>query len=602
MAILPHKFLPHKFRRANFNSQMFTPDKSATIKPNNRLRIRRFVAAQPHRAWRIAALLTALLTCLPVATIAYLALSAQENIWPHLLATTLPKYIANTALLLLGVGASTLLTGVLTAHLVTTYQFPLRKTLEWLLLLPLAMPAYVIAHLTTDLLEFAGPVQRMLRAWFGWQLASDYWFFDVRSLGGAVMLMGLVLYPYVYLLARASFVEQSAHLADASRLLGRGPVATFFYVTLPIARPAIAVGVALALMEALNDFGTVDFFAVQTLTAGLYDVWLNMDNLGGAAQIAATMLAFALLLIALEYIGRRHRRFYQSGGQFADKPRKVLHGNAAALAFCACALPVLFGFVVPAGLLVMHAVAHFDTSADAAFRSYALNSLRVSGACALVCILLALIVGYARRLSDGALMRTTSRIASLGYALPGAVLAVGVIVPFAAFDNAVDAFARNHLGVSTGLLLSGTSFAVVFACVARFLAVSVGAVESSFGKVSQSIDMAARTLGNNPMQTLRRFHLPLIRGGVLTAALIVFVDCMKELPATLILRPFNFETLATHVYYLAADEQIEAGALAALCIVLAGLIPVIVLSRTIADARGAPMRDKQSHDKPTLEK
>ena len=538
--------------------------------------------------WRAGAFVVAGLTVLPVFAILFLAFFPSENIWPHLISTTLPKYVGNTLLLLGGVGASTLITGVATAYLITTYEFPLRKILEWLLLLPLAVPAYVIAYLYTDLLEFAGPLQSALRALFGWQLAGDYWFPEVRSMGGAIMLMGLVLYPYVYLMARASFLEQSSHLPDVSRLMGRGPVKTFFYVSLPIARPAIAVGVALALMETLNDFGTVDFFSVQTLTAGLYDVWLNMDNLGGAAQIAATMLAFVILLISLEYIGRRNRRYYQSGGQsagrFGGKTRQTLSGKSGWIALLVCALPVLCGFFIPAGLLLKHAIAHFETSWTDQFRIYAFNSLWVSVIASAVCVALAVVVGYARRLHRSPAVAAAARIASLGYAVPGAVLAVGVIIPFAAFDNTVDGFFRARFGIETGLLLSGTSFAIIFTYVIRFLAVSIGSVESSLGKVPKSMDMAARTLGHGALQTLRRFHLPLIKSGALTAALIVFVDCMKELPATLILRPFNFETLATHVYHFASDEMIEQSALGALFIVLAGLLPVIILSRTISTA------------------
>lgn len=534
--------------------------------------------------WLVGAFFVAALTVLPVLAILLLAFFPNENIWPHLLATTLPKYIGNTLLLLGGVGVSTLLTGVAAAYLITTYEFPFRKPLEWLLLLPLAMPAYLIAYLYTDLLEFAGPVQQSLRALTGWQLADDYWFPEIRSMGGAIMLMGLVLYPYVYLMARASFLEQSSHLPDVSRLMGRGPVATFFHVSLPIARPAIAVGVALALMETLNDFGTVDFFSVQTLTAGLYDVWLNMDNLGGASQIAATMLTFVVLLISLEAIGRRNRRFYQSANRFSGKARQPLAGWLRWIALALCALPVLFGFILPTGLLLKHAVANFAVSWSGQFRIYVFNSLWVSVMASATCVVLAVLVGYARRLHRSVAVAAFGRIASLGYAVPGAVLAIGVIVPFAAFDNAVDGFLRAHFGFSSGLILSGTSFAIIFTFVIRFLAVSIGSVEASFGKVSDSMDLAARTLGYGAWQTLRRFHLPLIKSGVVTAALIVFVDCMKELPATLILRPFNFETLATHVYHFASDEMIEQSALSALLIVLAGLIPIIVLSRTISTA------------------
>lgn len=540
--------------------------------------------------WRLGAFATAVVTMLPVTAVLYLAFFPSENIWPHLLQTALPAYVRNTLLLMFGVGVSTLLTGVVTAHLVTAYEFPFRKTLEWLLLLPLAVPAYVIAYLYTDLLEFAGPVQQLLRGVFGWQLARDYWFPEVRSMGGAVMLMGLVLYPYVYLMTRASLLEQSAHLLDASRLLGRGPVGAFFFTSLPAARPAIAVGVALALMETLNDFGTVDFFAVHTLTAGLFDVWLNMGNLGGGAQIAATMLGFALLLISLEYVGRRKRKFYQSGGRYAHKPRMQLRARGAVFAVTVCALPVLFGFVVPAALLVMHAAHNFSESWTHAFRSYAFNSLWTSLAAALACVALAIVIGYARRLHRSAPLALAARIASLGYAVPGAVLAVGVLIPLAALDNTVDAFLRAHFNIRTGLLLSGGGFALVFAYVIRFLAVSVGSVESSWGKVSVSTDMAARTLGHGAWRALRMFHLPLIRSGALAAALLVFVDCMKELPATLILRPFNFETLATHVYHFASDEMIARASLGALCIVAAGLAPVIMLSRAISSSAKTGLR------------
>ena len=552
--------------------------------------------------WRLGAFTVAALTLLPVFAILMLAFFPSENIWPHLLSTTLPKYIGNTLILLFGVGVSVLITGVASAHLVTTYEFPLRKSLEWLLLLPLAVPAYVIAYLYTDLLEFAGPVQGALRAWFGWQLAGDYWFPEVRSIGGAIMLMGLVLYPYVYLLARASFLEQSSHLLDVSRLMGRGPVNTFFYVSLPVARPAIAVGVALALMETLNDFGTVDFFSVQTLTAGLYDVWLNMDNLGGAAQIAATMLTFVILLISLEYIGRRNRRFYQSAAHLGDKKRQPLTGKFRWFALLVCALPVVFGFLIPAGLLLDHAIAHFHTSWTAQFRVYALNSLWVSGMASMICVSLAVVVGYARRMHRSPAVAIAARIASLGYAVPGAVLAIGVIIPFATLDNAVDAFARTNFGIETGLLLSGTSFAIIFTYVIRFLAVSIGSVESSLGKIPNAMDMAARTLGHGAWQTLRRFHLPLIKSGALSAALIVFVDGMKELPATLILRPFNFETLATHVYHFASDEMIEQSALGSLFIVLAGLLPIIILSRTISAAGSfMPSTNATPRQRPSLD-
>ena len=533
--------------------------------------------------WQLGSSVFAALALLPVLAILWLALFPEENIWPHLISTSLPGYIQSTLILMLGVGVSVFLTGVSTAWLVTHYEFPLRRQFEWMLLLPLAIPAYVIAYMYTDLLEFAGPIQRSLRGVFGWELARDYWFPNIRSMGGGILMMGLVLYPYVYLLARAAFLEQSPNQFEASRLLGNSQFKSFLKVSLPIARPAIVVGVALALMETLNDFGTIDFFAIKTLTAGLYDVWLGMGNLGGAAQVATTMLTFVILLLSLEYFGRRRQRFYQSGQRFKEKVRIRLPGKQPWWLTIFCAIPVIAGFIVPVGLLINLAIIYFDVSWTSEFRYYALNSLMLSSIAAVVAIVIAMLIAYTRRLhAHSRKMLIVSRVASLGYAVPGAVLAVGVIIPFAAWDNWVDSLAREWFGYSTGLILSGTIFAVIFAYVVRFLAVSIGSIESSLSKVSESMDMAARTLGYSRRQVLTRFHLPLIKGGILTAGMVVFVDSMKELPATLILRPFNFETLATHVYQFASDELIGESALGSLFIVLAGLVPVIFLSRTIS--------------------
>lgn len=532
--------------------------------------------------WRIGAGSIALIAMLPVLAIVAIAFFPAENIWPHLVSTALPRYLSNTVILMVGVGISVFLIGVSTAYLVSTYAFPLRQYFEWLLILPLAVPAYVIAYLYTDLLEFAGPVQTMLRGLFGWQLTRDYWFPNVRSMGGAIILMGLVLYPYVYLMARASFLEQSPHLLDVSRLLGRSQFKTFLFVSLPIARPGIAIGIALALMETLNDFGTVDYFAIHTLTAGIFDVWLNMNNLGGAAQIAIVMLTFVLLLLGLEHIGRKRIGFYQSVGRFTRIDKIQLTGLPKWAAFTVCFVPVLAGFLIPLGILINYAITYFEQSWSGQFREYALNSLSVSIIAAICCVVIAVVVSYAKRIEGNVWLCRAAKLASLGYAVPGAVLAVGVIIPLATFDNAVDGFFRAQFGVSTGLLLSGTTFALILTYVIRFLAISIGSIESSFSKISTSIDMAARTLGHPPFRVLRHYHLPLIKSGIFTAALIVFVDCMKELPATLLLRPFNFETLATHVYLFASDEMIEQSALGALFIVLCGLIPVIVLSKTIS--------------------
>jgi len=536
--------------------------------------------------WTIGAVLAAILVFIPIGSVLLLSLGDSGDVWPHLIGTALPEYVGTTLWLLLGVGVSVFLTGVTTAWLVTMCRFPGRRIFEWLLLFPLAIPAYVMAYAYTDLLEYAGPVQSSLRALFGWQSARDYFFPPVRSLGGAIMFMGLVLYPYVYLLARSAFLEQSVSVLEVSRVLGKGPWQTFKTVSFPAARPAIVVGVSLALMETLNDYGTVDFFAVYTLTAGLIDVWLGMGSLAGGAQIASSMLVFVILLIVLERMSRRHQKVYQqASSRFKTLPTYSLKGWRSALAFGLCALPVIVGFVVPVLVLGQLSIVYFDRSWTPEFKSYALNSLTLSAGAALVALLVALFIAYARRLREGRVLRVATRAASLGYAVPGAVLAVGILIPFATFDNALDAFMRNWFGVSSGLLLSGTVVAVMFAYVVRFLAVAVGQVESSLEKISPSVDMAARTLGFRTGQTLIRYHLPLIRGGLLTAVMVVFVDCMKELPATLLLRPFNFETLATYVYRFASDEMLGEAALGSLTIVAVGLLPVAFLSRMISRSR-----------------
>ena len=536
--------------------------------------------------WSGGAIILAALAVMPVAAVLIFAFGDSGDIWEHLVRTSLFGYVTTTLWLMLGVGVSVFITGVSTAWVVTMCRFPGRKVFEWLLLLPLAMPAYVIAYAYTDFLEFAGPVQGLLRTIFGWQTARDYFFPEIRSLGGAIMMMGLVLYPYVYLLARSAFLEQSVNVLEASRTLGRGPWRTFSSVSLPAARPAIAIGVSLALMETLNDYGTVDFFAVYTMTAGLVDVWLGMGSLAGGAQIATTMLVFVVLLIMLERMSRRHQKLYQqAGSRYKPLPAYRLRGAKATAAFLVCALPVLAGFLIPVAVLGRLTLIYFDRAWTPEFQVYVFNSVALSAAAAAIALAIALFVAYSRRLHGGKILAFGTRVATLGYAVPGAVLAVGILVPFATFDNAVDALLRQTLGISSGLLLSGTVGAVLFAYVVRFLAIAMGQVESSLEKVSPSMDMAARTLGYRAGQTLVRYHLPLIRGGMLTAAMIVFVDCMKELPATLLLRPFNFDTLATHVYEFASDEMLGEASLGSLTIVGVGLIPVVLLSRMISRTR-----------------
>ncbi|MGD9860977.1 MAG: ABC transporter permease [Marinobacterium sp.] len=536
--------------------------------------------------WYSVAWGSALLVMLPVLAVLWLALFPTENIWPHLVDTILPVYIRSTLLLLAGVGSLSVVIGVSTAWLVTMCHFPGRRLFEWALLLPFAMPAYVIAYLYTDLLEYAGPVQSTLRELFGWQTARDYWFPDIRSLGGAIAMLTLVLYPYVYLLARASFLEQSMSIRDASRIFGCTPLQSFLRISLPIARPSIAVGLALVSMETLNDFGTVDYFAVKSLSAGIYDAWLNMGNLGAAAQIASLMMLFVVLLISLERIARARQRQFSGSDRFRSIERFRLSPARQLMATLACALPVVLGFAIPFIVLGSYALRRLDQFAEPGFIANAVHSFTLSALAAALTVVIAVVLAYSKRLyPQQRSLTVAARFSSLGYALPGAVLAIGVIIPLAAFDNSVDAFMQRHFGFGTGLLLSGTPFAIVFAYSVRFLAVSTGSVESSLAKVTPSMDMASRSLGLNPLQTLRRVHLPLIRGGLLTAVLVVFVDSMKELPATLILRPFNYDTLATYVYQYASDEMLETSALSAMLIVLVGIVPVILLSRTITATR-----------------
>lgn len=544
------------------------------------------LAKKTTNSWLVSSWAIALIVALPILSVFYIALFPEENIWKHLYDTVLPVYIITTLKLLAGVGFLSVILGVGTAWLVTMCQFPGRRFFEWALLLPFAVPAYVIAYVYTDILEYSGPVQGFLRDLFGWQTPRDYWFPEIRSLGGAITMLTLVLYPYIYLMSRAAFLEQSASLKDASRLLGCSPLQSFFRISLPIARPSIAVGLSLVSMETLNDFGTVDFFAVKSLSAGIFDTWLNMGNLGGAAQIASLMMIFVVFLIVGERMSRYKQQQFHNQDRFKALATYPLTKGKAALAFLACFVPLLAGFLIPVGLLLFYSLNYTKQFYTEDFQSHALHSFTLAISASVACLIIAVLLGYAQRLNPNKRsLKIAINFSSLGYALPGAVLALGVLVPLAHFDNSVDAFMRSHFDYSTGLLLSGTVFAVIFAYCVRFLAVSAGAVSSSLNKVTPSMDMASRSLGMTPMGTLLRVHLPLIKGGLLTSLLVVFVDCMKELPATLILRPFNYDTLATFVYQYASDQRLEQCALAALLIVAVGIVPVILLSRSIASSR-----------------
>lgn len=544
-------------------------------------------AHKPRRIslWRGGMLATSLVIALPVLVIIGSLFGDYSPAWEHLIDTVLGDYVINSLLLMLGVGAGTLLLGVSAAWLTAMCEFPGRRFFSWALLLPMAMPAYIIAYTYTGMLDYAGPVQSLLRDTFGWRY-GDYWFPEIRSLGGAVCMLSLVLYPYTYLLVRVAFQEQSTAVLEASRSLGKTLPATFFRVALPLARPAIAAGVSLALMETLADYGTVSYFGVSAFTTGIFRTWYGLGELQTAAQLAAFLMLFVFMLFILERQSRRRLRFYRTG--MRQPPRRVaLRGWRAAAAVSLATVILTAGFLLPASQLAVWVLQDPAQAAQPAFLQLAGNSFFLAAIAAACCLLLALFLGYGKRLFPGFAQTTANGVVSMGYAVPGTVIAVGVLIPFAWFDNIVDSWLREHVGVSSGLLLSGTLGALVFAYVVRFLSVSLQTVESGLARIRPSIDESARSLGYPPLSLLRRIHIPMLRGSLLTALLLVFVDVLKELPTTLILRPFNFNTLAVRAHELASDERLADAALPALAIVLIGLLPVILLTRNMASDNAA---------------
>ncbi len=519
----------------------------------------------------------------PVVWVAFSIFADDQGTLAHLANTVLPGYVINTLVLIVGVGVGVLIVGTATAWLVTMCQFPGRRFFEWALIIPLAIPAYILAYAYTDLLSHPGFVQSTLRDLTGWG-PRDYWFPNIRSLGGAIAMFIFVLYPYVYLLARTAFLEQSTCYGEVSRTLGHTAFQSFRKVSLPLARPAIAGGVSLALMETLADFGTVAHFGVHTFTTGIYQAWLSMDDLIAAGQLATMLLAFVLTVVVIERAERRRARFHQSR-RVRDLQCYRLSGARAWLATLACLAPVLLGFIIPVAILVNLSIVDGHNLFTARYAILIGNSLQLGFFAALAAVAPALVLAYAARIAPGALSQAAGRLANLGYAVPGSVIAVGILMPLATFDNAVDEFMQATFGISTGLLLTGTLAALIFAYVVRFMAVALTTVEASLAKIPASMDDAARTLGQNQFGTLRRIHIPLLSGGLMTAGLMVFIDVMKELPATLILRPFNYDTLAIQAYRLASDERLAQASTPSLVLVAAGLIPVIILSRRIMTTR-----------------
>lgn len=522
----------------------------------------------------IILLLTALVI-FPLGIVVLELLNPTVDIWAHLWSTLLPMMLRNTVFLVLGVGVGTLVLGTGLAWLVTAYRFPGRALFDWTLLLPLALPGYILAFVFIATFDFVGPVQSTLRSWFG----PDVWFPNIYTGWNAILVLTLTLYPYVYLLARAAFWSQSAQTFDAARLMGFGHTQTFFRLVLPLARPALVAGVALAMMEALGDFATVRFFNYPTLSEGVFRVWEGMMNRGAAMELAALLCGSALILLLVERVLRGPARYTQTGGQ-APRPNPVrLRGWIGWLATAVCGLVLLVAFILPTLQLTLWTLEELANQGpggtlNIAFQRYMTTTATLATLAALVAVLWALLLAHSVRLSGGRLAQLGARLATLGYAMPGAVIGVGVLLTLTTLDGLV-----YDWGLISGLLLTGSLAGLIYAYVVRFLAVAHGSVDASMETVTPTLEQAARSLGAGPFRLLLRIHLPLVSRGMLTAAILVFVDVMKELPITLLLRPFGMDTLAIWAYLLAAEGFWEAAAVPSLSILMAGLIPILILVR-----------------------
>jgi iron(III) transport system permease protein len=531
----------------------------------------------------LLATLVSLAFAIPVCVVALSLFQADGGAWAHIRSTTLNALIGDSLALAVMVASGVAIIGTLTAWLCARYDFFARRQLEWLLVLPLAMPAYVMAYAYTDLLQYAGPLQTAMREMFGWQSKADYWFFEIRSLGGAATILSFALYPYVYLLARVAFLEQSTSLQEAGRTFGYGRAALFFRVSLPLARPAIVAGVALAMMETLADYGTVSYFGVNTFTTGIFSAWFAQGDRIAAAKLATMLLMFVALLLIIEGWARSQAKFNEARGVVVRRQR--LHGSLAALALFVTAIPVIGGFLLP--LFLLTRLAFDDATTTFAFASVgefahlAWNSFSLATATAIIAVAISLILAYAKRSHAGWPIRLANRAVGLGYAVPGTVIAVGVLIPVTMLDHRLADAASALIGRETGLLLTGGVMVLIYAYLIRFMAISLQTVEAGFSKITPSMDDAARSLGLNNRGVVRQIHAPLLKTSLITAGLMVFVDVMKELPATLVMRPFDFDTLAVRTYIFAKDERLGEAAVAALVIVLVGLIPVVFASRAI---------------------
>lgn len=530
--------------------------------------------------WKTSSGTLALLLVLPILAIFLTSIGETDDLFSHLMSTVMPTYTFNTVVLAAGTMALSLVFGIPSAWIMAMCRIPSERILQWALVLPLAMPGYIVGYIFTDWLDFAGPVQILLRDLTGWG-PGDYWFPDIRTLTGAIIVLALVLYPYVYLLCRAAFMEQNVSLLQSARLLKCSPWESFRRISLPLVRPSIAVGLSLVAMETIGDFGTVSYFAVNTLTTAVYDTWLGYSSLTAAAKISAIMLVFVILLLSAERYSRRKQKLFQNQFSSREDFRYELSGWKKWLALIWCWGLVAIAFLFPLLQLGIYAYKYFAQSWTPEFREYALNSLYVSLSAAVIGVIVAITVNFYNRLAANRQGLAFMRLSSMGYAVPGTVLAIGVMVPVLFMDHLVNDIAKFMQWGRPGLIFSGSMFALIFALVVRFSAVAIGSIESSLNKVSPSLDMASRTMGCNSNQMLWRVHFPLIRRGALIAGLLVFIESMKELNAALLLRPFNFETLATYVYNFASDEQLELAALPAVLLVLVGLIPLVMVNRSL---------------------
>ena len=529
--------------------------------------------------WSLTAVSISAFILLPIVSVIFLALFPTDNIWPHLIATTLPRYISTTVLLMISVGALAGIVGTLTAWFVVRYSFIGSSWLQWALLMPLAIPGYVGAYALVDLLEYAGPVQSALRGVFGWSSSQDYWFPEIRSFGAAVFVLSLALYPYVYLLTRVAFRDQASSVEEVARSLGATSSKRLFKINLPLARPAIAAGVAIVMMETVNDFGTVDYFAVQTLTTGIFSVWLQSSNVGGAAQLACVVLAMVILLVSLEKLSRRKMQFFNMSSKHNRVAKIKLSGSSNLLVFSCCFVPVLLGFALPLIVLAEHSMSNPKLFLDKALIDATRNTVFTGTVAAASTVFFSVFMVFGMGSIKGRLPKITMPITTIGYAVPGAVLGVGILIPLAALDNGMADAIYYLTKIDIGLIFTGTSFAIILAYIVRFFAIGQGATEAALGRISPNLEHAARSLGKNKISILKKIYLPIIKGSLGSAMLLVFVDCVKELPATLLLRPFNFNTLSTRVHEQASLEDLVNAAPAAIYISLVGLCAVVLLAK-----------------------